>query len=122
MATLLIIEDEAPIRNLIYELMVDREHTVVTARNGLEGVKQFHAVKPDLVITDLFMPAQDGLETIRQIRTHSPEVKILAITGKQRMIQGDLLTIAQIGGACRTLHKPFSNQEMIDTVNALLLT
>lgn len=56
-------------------------HSVVRVANGAQGVEAFPSVKPDLVITDIVMPEQDGLETINQLLAVEPKLPILAISG-----------------------------------------
>jgi DNA-binding NarL/FixJ family response regulator len=74
-----------------------------------------HCTRPaDLVITDLYMPNQEGLETIREFRTRFPEVAIIAMSGKDAAVT--MLSIAQKLGAVRVLQKPFLSDELIAAV------
>ncbi len=73
----------------------------------------------DLVITDIFMPEKEGMETIIEIKRDYPVVKILAVSGGDS--QGcDYLPMTKALGADASLNKPFSNEDIINLVNGLL--
>jgi DNA-binding NarL/FixJ family response regulator len=73
-----------------------------------------------VVITDILMPEQDGLETITGLHREFPEVKIIAISGSGRMVHMDFLDVAERFGAQCTLHKPVAPHGLITAVHALL--
>ena len=77
-------------------------------------MERYRTKPADLVITDLYMPNQEGLETIRELRSCFPEVAIIAMSG--RTDTGAMLSIAQKLGAVGILHKPFLTDELIDAV------
>jgi DNA-binding NtrC family response regulator len=120
MARVLIIDDEEQVRKLIGEVLEEAGHEVVEARNGREGMKLYEANPADLVITDLVMPEQEGLETITGLRRRFPAVKIIAISGAQQKLDLDLLYVAEKLGALRTLEKPFEMQKLVALVEELL--
>lgn len=94
-------------------------YEVVEAENGHIGVLTHQATPAALVITDILMPEQEGLETIRTFRTHFPDVKIIAMSGGGRM-QCDFLTVAARLGAQYTFHKPFNLFNILQTVGMIL--
>ena len=73
-----------------------------------------------LIITDLLMPGQDGLETIEVLRQDDPVIKILAMSGGTRLRNMDFLPVAQHLGAHRTLYKPFSRDEFLTTIREMV--
>jgi DNA-binding response OmpR family regulator len=81
-------------------------HDVFSATNGRDGVHQALTIQPDLIITDLFMPEQEGLETIRRLIRQIPHVPILAISGRS-VASSSMLTVALELGAVNVLEKPF---------------
>ena len=89
-------------------------HEVALAADGREGMERHRTCPADLVITDLFMPKQEGLETIHEFRTRFPDVAIMAMSGKAVAVT--MLSVAQKFGAVAVLHKPFSADELIATV------
>ena len=91
------------------------------AANGVDGVKAFQDGTIDLVITDLLMPEQEGIETILQIRNDHPDIPIIAMSGGGRMAGTmDILHTAKLLGAAKTFSKPFNPMEMVTTVKQLL--
>lgn len=120
MGSILIIEDDNEIRNML-KIMVQRAgFSVQTARNGLEGVKTFRRAPSDVVITDIVMPEKEGLETILELREDYPEVKIIAISGGGRHDAKNYLQSAKDFGADYIFHKPFSQKEIITAIKDLL--
>src|SRR5258707_820610 len=110
MARILVIEDDADMRVWMEHTLISAGHRVTLAADGQEGVKTFRADSADLVITDLFMPNQEGLETIRQLQEEFPELAIIAISGEASPISEELgvrtmLTAARQLGAAAVLQK-----------------
>ncbi len=120
MATILIIEDDAEIRDLIQRLLEKEGYDVDVAKNGVEGIEAFRAGFPDVVITDLFMPCQDGIETIKEIRNINAETKILAISGGGPYSPKIHLKRAHGAGAAETLAKPFAPSDLLNAVSRLV--
>jgi len=120
MATILIVDDEEPIRTLLRYVLEKARYTVVEATNGMEAIKLFRRHPVDLVITDLFMPTQDGLETIPALRGLNPRLPIIAMSGGGSAAQFDLLHTAQVFGATQVLLKPFRVENVLETVRSLL--
>jgi CheY-like chemotaxis protein len=79
---------------------------------------RIHEALPDLVITDLFMPNQEGLETIKEIHLKYPELPIIAMSGDA--IAEAMLSIAVRLGAREALQKPFFARELIAAIGRVL--
>lgn len=120
MASILVIDDEEPMRTLLGLLLTRAGHEVMTASNGREGIQQYRAKPVDLIITDLIMPEKEGVETIIELIRDYPACKIIAISGGGRMKSQDYLPVAGCLGARATLAKPFSNEELLKAVQAVL--
>lgn len=120
MARIIVIEDEAAIRRLVLRILSRDGHDVREASNGRDGVAMHRADPADLVITDLFMPEQDGIETIRQLREFAPDTPILAMSGGGSRGMIDVLADAEQLGAQAVLQKPFSPDELAAAVTRLL--
>jgi DNA-binding response OmpR family regulator len=118
MARILVIEDDPGMRDILEETLTPAGHEVWSAVNGKEGVALFHAHPADLVITDLLMPEQEGLETIRELRSVSSSLKIIAISGAAP--EWRVLEMAGRLGALKTLAKPFTPQEILEAVEVCL--
>jgi len=93
-------------------------YDVITAANGNEGLEVCRTRAVDLVITDLFMPNKEGMETIMELRRNFPNIAIVAISGM--VDAAPLLTTARLLGAARTLRKPFEPEEMLTAVEEVL--
>ena len=116
---ILVIDDEPGIRCLIAHVLQIDGHQVLTAPNGISGLRLMRREQPDMVITDILMPDQDGLGIIRSVRQESPEVKILAISGGGTVGGVDLLIAAKRLGADATLAKPFMPEQVFESVKGL---
>lgn len=120
MARILIIDDDADFCILFQEIFEHAGYEVVVAHNGHEGVACYQKVSIDLVITDILMPEQEGLETITALQRINPQVKIIAISGGGQTGTRDFLYVAAALGAQRTLRKPISRQELLEAVRELM--
>ena len=120
MLRVLIIEDDEQMRVLLGQAMQWAGYSVVTAENGRLGQQLFEEQPADLVITDLIMPEQEGLETIRSLKLQCPEVKIIAISGGGRIGPGAYLPAAMELGADLVFAKPFDIKELVSSAGDLL--
>lgn len=121
MASVLIIDDDAGVRRVLRTALERSGHSVDEAADGAVGVLHYRSAPADLVITDLFMPDQDGIETIQQLRDEFPTCRILAISGGAMSgTSGRVLADARMLGANATLAKPFTLEELSRAVTGLL--
>ena len=120
MSTILLIEDDADLRRLLTKVLERENYKVLEAENGLEAMHILDLQIPDLVVTDLIMPDQDGIGTINLLKKNHPAIKIIAISGGGRMLSEDYLKIAGMLGAHHTFKKPFDNKEFVLKVKELL--
>ena len=93
---------------------------LVLFSNGVEGLSLFRNSPSDLVITDIIMPEKEGLETIREMKRMSPELKIIAMSGGGKISAENYLGTAKIFGASKLLEKPFTRDQMVTAVKELL--
>jgi len=114
MARILVIDDDPDIRAMLEQILKSAGHEVILAADGREGMERHRSSPADLVITDLYMPNQEGLETIHEFRTRFPEVAIIAMSGRAAAVT--MLSVAQKFGAVAVLHKPFAADELIAAV------
>ena len=111
---ILVIDDEPEVRSLLKRILNSAGYEVALATDGRQAVDLFRDDPAHLVLTDLFMPHQEGLETIMQLRREFPEVAIIAMSGKAA--GGAMLPIAKKFGAAAVLEKPFAPQQLLDAV------
>ena len=119
MKRILVIEDDDSVRKLIRRILEGAGYTVLEAPDGVQGVQVYREQRPDLVLTDIFMPGKEGLETILELGLLDPEVRIIAVSGGGNMGILNSLPMAAKLGALRTLSKPFSGKELVDLVEEI---
>ena len=116
---ILVIDDDGMVRRMVARVLRGEGHDVVTAENGLAGMALLEKERPQLVITDILMPEQEGIETILQIRRGDPDIKILAMSGSGPIGGGSLLKMARLLGADAVIAKPFRAHELAAHVREL---
>jgi DNA-binding response OmpR family regulator len=119
MALVLVIDDDESLLRLMRRALQRAGFDVAEATDGRAGVEQFRARRPDLVVTDLKMPIQDGFATLREIRAEAPAAKVIAISGYYRE-SGDSLQRARELGADDVLEKPFMPADLVGKVACCL--
>lgn len=120
MSTILLVDDDRQVLDVLSEMLRLEGHCVVTADNGVMALDRMRQKIFDLVITDIIIPEKEGLETIADIRKLNATLPIIAISGGGRVGPDDYLDAARHSGANATLAKPFARTEFINTVTALL--
>ncbi len=119
-ASILVVDDEPGIRELLVIMLESAGYAVTPSQNGIEAPKILAAQKFDVVITDLLMPERDGLEFITEVRKTFPEVKIIAMSGGGRIARDSYLRIAKNFGAHLLLEKPFNQSSVVAAVKSVL--
>jgi len=121
MAAILLIEDVSAVLMSLKIVLEGSGHKVTCAQNGEQGLKLFREAPFDLVITDIWMPASNGTEVIREGRVLSPRTRFLAITGGDPNNPGSWDGLRhEVFGADQVLLKPFEKQELLNAVAQLL--
>ena len=117
MPRILIVEDELPMRTALKDCLEAEGHRVLTAADGEEGIKRALEEKPDLVLLDIMMPRLDGYAVCAEMRRLSNPTPILMLTAKGQV---DDRVLGLDAGADDYLVKPFSTEELLARVRALL--
>lgn len=117
---ILLVDDDAVIRNLFGMILERAGYRVLTTADGRSGLKVMEFGAAPLVITDIVMEEMDGLELIRELKTKHPEVKIIAISGGGTFNAGECLHMADELGADMNLAKPICPAEFLSRVGELL--
>jgi DNA-binding response OmpR family regulator len=117
---ILVIEDDAIMREALAEWLDSAGFQVRTAEDGQAGLAQVRASVPRLVVTDLYMPGISGTVVIGELRERFPDVAIIAISGLFNSGYGIDPAAAVELGAARALTKPFGRAEFLDAVSAVL--
>jgi len=117
MTKILIVDDEAKIRELIIKYAKHEGFETAEAADGMEAVKKFEEENPDLVIMDITMPNMDGLQALKKIREAHPDAKVVMCTA---MGQESMVVDAIKSGAKDFVVKPFNAERITSTVKNIL--
>jgi two-component system alkaline phosphatase synthesis response regulator PhoP len=116
MAKILVIDDEPSIVNLVSAYLKPEGYEVLTASDGISGLKSARAFKPDLVILDIMLPGLDGIELLSRLRRES-QVYVILLTAKTEEIDK---VVGLSVGADDYVTKPFSPRELTARVKSAL--
>ena len=112
----LVIEDNADLRDYLRVALESEKYEVLTARNGQEALSYLNGHPVDVVLTDLFMPEMDGIEIIAALRKQYPNIHVVAMSGRPGV---DYLAVARELGVACTLRKPFEIDELLGALKGL---
>ena len=114
--TILLVEDEAPIRLLMWHILVEAGYKVLVATDGVEGQQKLisEGGRVDLLLTDLSMPGLSGFELGQRAKVLRPEIKVLYASGSEGFFP-DLRSDGSL------LMKPFSVDELLEAVSGALM-
>ncbi len=114
MATILVIDDQEPIRSLLRVALEGAGHEVRDASNGRRGLELYRERATDLIITDILMPEMNGLELLLELTRTFLNVKVIAISGAP---EGEgVLNVATLLGARQTFQKPLDMEQLLSAV------
>lgn len=119
MLDIVLAEDEPPMVEDLRRCLESGDHSVRTAANGDETLAHVRERVPDLVITDIVMPQRDGIETIIELRSGHPGIKLIAMAGARQVGAFSYLTAAVSLGADAVLAKPFTTGQLLDVIASL---
>lgn len=114
---ILLIEDDLSMRSMMIDFFAQKPYTLSAASSGAEALKLIKEKRFDLVITDIIMDNQDGLEVIRAIKNSYPEIKVIAISGGGKLSAEIYLKIASLLGAISIFQKPFPMHDLLKEIN-----
>ena len=120
MPNILVIDDDQIVGEMISLALREDGYCVACAADGLRGEGIMDTSPVDIVITDINMPEQDGIQTIMNIRRRWPSVGIIAISGRAGLGKPGYLRHARLLGAVEALEKPFSVGQLREAVEACM--
>ncbi len=115
MGTILVIDDQEPIRTLLRAVLEGDGHEVLEASNGLLGLERYRERAADLIILDMLMPEMNGLELMAELTRSFLNVKVIAMSGVPQRRKGGLRA-AKLLGARQTFQKPLEIRALLDAV------
>jgi CheY-like chemotaxis protein len=121
MKTILIVDDEQEIRELLKKKLEQNKYTAITAVNGSEALIVAKTNKPDLVLLDIAMPAMDGYETCEKLRKdkYTRDIPVLFLTAKELEPQSLVQRYKDLG-ACGYLPKPSTFNELLAKIKEII--
>jgi signal transduction histidine kinase len=114
--TVLLIDDDERVREVMTDTLTDAGAQVVSAANGEEGMERFAAQRPDIVIVDFAMPGMNGAEVARLVRAADSRLPVLIVSGFAQSASLAELT----GPEVNLLRKPFRNSDLLKAAEQLL--
>ncbi len=117
---ILVVEDDETLGRFLQELLQENGYSVRLAKDGEAGLKAYADARPDLVLTDIYMPYVEGIGLINQIRANDQTLPIIAMSGGHPKQGLTYLNVATCLGANASLAKPFSSQMLLNLLDGLL--
>lgn len=114
------IEDDDDFRKMLKVMLRQAGYEVFEASNGKEGMIVYDSQEIDLVITDIFMPEKEGVQTVMELRDKNPAVKIIAISGGGSRDKLEYLESVKDIGVQKTFTKPFVSRDFLAGIRDLL--
>ncbi len=117
---ILVVDDEAPMREITKRVLLTHNYKVFTANNGMEALALYaeHQDEISVVLTDMMMPFMDGSITIRKLQKLNPQLKIIAASG---LASNEQVVSSEKGvGVKAFLAKPYTVKELLNTINGVL--
>ncbi len=117
MARILVIDDDDLVCEVLQTTLAEAGHEPMIATSGPDGVAYYRDRAFDVVIADIFMPEQDGLETIDELRRLDPSVKVIAITAGSPIRKTNALNWATAYGAKCGFRKPLDHRQLLSAID-----
>ena len=120
MTRILVVDDDDLVRETLVHILIRGGYEAVSAQDGRDALARCHENPPDLILTDIIMPDQDGIEMIIEMRQKNATVPIIAISGGGQAKAMQFLDAARMLGADKILSKPVKQAELLAVVSELL--
>lgn len=118
--TILIVDDNQDIRDFMQIALEAAGYAVHTATEGEQALVMQRERPADLLVTDIFMPGREGISTIAGFKAEFPGTRIVAMSAGGGSGKQDFLSAATLIGADATLRKPFTADQLVETVHSVL--
>jgi two-component system, response regulator, stage 0 sporulation protein F len=120
MATILLVEDDDLVRDMLAQMLQRASHKIITATNGEEAAECLKTTQPDIMITDIIMPKKSGITLISEVKNKHPDMEIIAISGGGRLDPTGYLDLSESIGATVSFEKPIDNLALLMAIDLLL--
>ncbi len=119
MARVLLVDDDDQLRSMVTQMLEREGFEVTEASNGVEGLESYADLETDIILLDMVMPRRDGLMTLQDLLASYPRARVIAMSGGSRG-RASWLPIAKRAGAVGVLKKPFTKDQLMDSLAAAL--
>lgn len=116
MQKILIVEDDLSLSEMVQELLEDEGFMVLAAPSAERAKELIKTEKPSLALIDIILPGQGGMDLILDLHATNPDLKIVITSGKIDMNKSTFKVLAHQFGVIAILPKPFTVEELIDTI------
>lgn len=117
--TILVVDDQVDIRELLYDMLTKKGYKVITTHSGREAISLIKEENPDLVLMDFSMPDETGVDVLKDIRSFNKKIKVVMLTG---LGTDDLEKEARLEGASGFLRKNLGLDVIVKAIDQLLET
>lgn len=117
MKTILVVDDDVNVVTLFQRRLETAGYEVISANNGIDGLKKIRECKPDLLLLDVMMPGLDGFSVVREMRSDEAlkDIPVVIVTAK-----GELSDLFRFEGVAAVFEKPFKGEEVLTKVRQLI--
>jgi CheY-like chemotaxis protein len=119
-AKVLVVDDDPGMRAVIRRTLLSVGHEVWDAPDGAEALSRLDVLPFDVIIADVYMAPVDGMELLLRIEQKGLQIPVVVISGGGHVLADDVLDLARRCGAAATLDKPFTPEQLRDTVARVL--
>jgi two-component system response regulator (stage 0 sporulation protein F) len=120
MATILLVEDDDLVKDMLTQVLQRANYKVISAANGEEATEVLKNAEPDLMVTDLIMPKKSGMTLISEVKNKHPNMEIIAISGGGRLDPTGYLDLSESLGATISFEKPIDKSALLMAIDLLL--
>lgn len=120
MAKILLVEDDALVRDMLAQVLERASHQVICAEDGEQAIETLKHEMPDIMVTDIIMPKKSGITLISEVKNHHPNLEIIAISGGGRLDPTGYLDLSESLGASVSFEKPIDNTALLMAIDLLL--
>lgn len=120
MATILLVEDDNLVRDMLAQVLQRASHQVIIASDGDEATEVLKNAHPDIMITDIIMPKKSGITLISEVKNKHPNMEIIAISGGGRLDPTGYLDLSESLGATVSFEKPIDKSALLMAIDLLL--
>lgn len=120
MATILLVEDDDLVRDMLAQVLQRAGHTVLQAIDGEQATLALQKLEPDIMVTDIIMPKKSGITLISEVKNKHPNMEIIAISGGGRLDPMGYLDLSESLGAAVSFEKPIDKSALLMAIDLLL--